>query len=287
MHATRNGDGATFEQQPETATRYAFLGVRSCELHAMGVLDRVLLGGEHPDPRERTRLEDPFIVAVQCGQAGGTCFCVSMGTGPRAEAGFDLSLTEVLDDDGHRFVVQPGTARGAAIVARLPTRGAAPDDLAGAAGATERAIAQQGRTLDTTDIRDLLQRNLEHPRWDEVADRCLSCGNCTMVCPTCFCTSVEDTTDLAGESGRARAALGLVLHRRLLPHPRRLDPAHHPRALPPVDDAQALDLVRPVRLLGLRRLRALHHLVPGGHRHHRGSRGDSRDGRRPCRRLTS
>ena len=56
-----------------------------------------------------------------------------------------------------------------------------------------------GRELDTTDIRELLYRNYEHPRWDEVAERCLACGNCTMVCPTCFCTTVEDVTDLAGE----------------------------------------------------------------------------------------
>jgi Fe-S-cluster-containing hydrogenase component 2 len=59
-------------------------------------------------------------------------------------------------------------------------------------------IGQVTKHLDTVDIKDLLYRNLEHPRWDEVAARCLSCANCTMVCPTCFCTTVEDTSDLAG-----------------------------------------------------------------------------------------
>ena len=63
------------------------------------------------------------------------------------------------------------------------------------AGAAER----MGRSLDPTDLRGLLARNLEHPRWDDVATRCLSCTNCTLVCPTCFCSSVEDVTDLAGE----------------------------------------------------------------------------------------
>jgi sulfhydrogenase subunit beta (sulfur reductase) len=56
-----------------------------------------------------------------------------------------------------------------------------------------------GRTLDTADIKALLYRNYEHPRWDNAAARCLTCGNCTMVCPTCFCTTVEDVTDLKGE----------------------------------------------------------------------------------------
>jgi ferredoxin len=53
--------------------------------------------------------------------------------------------------------------------------------------------------MESRDVKDLLYRNLEHPRWDEVATRCLSCANCTMVCPTCFCTTVEDVTDLSGE----------------------------------------------------------------------------------------
>ena len=66
--------------------------------------------------------------------------------------------------------------------------------------ATARKVAEQmGRELETDGLRELLERNREHPRWDEVSERCLTCGNCTMVCPTCFCTSVEDVTDLTGE----------------------------------------------------------------------------------------
>jgi ferredoxin len=138
-------------------------------------------------------------VAVNCSKAGGTCFCVSMNTGPRATSGFDLALTELLDDGGHRFLVEVGSERGAALLEELPSRPAADGDEQAADEVIERTASQMGRSLDTTDIRDLLYRNREHPRWDEVADRCLTCGNCTMVCPTCFCSSVEDVTDLAGE----------------------------------------------------------------------------------------
>jgi sulfhydrogenase subunit beta (sulfur reductase) len=168
--------------------RYAFIGVRSCELHAMAILDRV-----RPGPR-------PFVVAVQCGQAGGTCFCVSMGTGPTADSGYDLALTEVLEDGRHYFVADAGTPEGQAVLDELPTEAAREDDERAAARAHARAAAQMGREMDTTGIRELLFANLEHPRWDEVAERCLTCGNCTMVCPTCFCTTVEDVTDLAGET---------------------------------------------------------------------------------------
>ncbi|MGZ4184714.1 MAG: 4Fe-4S dicluster domain-containing protein [Solirubrobacteraceae bacterium] len=178
--------------------QYAFFGARSCELHAMGILDRVLVGGAHPDPADQARAADPFIVAVQCGEAGGTCFCVSMGTGPVAERGFDLALTELIADDGHRFVVEVGTDRGADVLAEVPVRAGDDRDRAGAAAVHERTASQMGRELDVTDIKGLLYRNYEHPRWDDVAERCLTCGNCTMVCPTCFCTTVEDVTDLEG-----------------------------------------------------------------------------------------
>jgi sulfhydrogenase subunit beta (sulfur reductase) len=180
----------THFEAPSEGPRYAFLGVRSCELHAMGILDRVLAN----DTPSRT-----FIVAVSCGEPGGTCFCVSMGTGPKARQGYDLALTEVLYGDGHRFVVETGSAAGAEVLAELDAAPAGAGDVEAADRATERATAQMGRTMEATDLRGLLYRNLEHPRWDDVAERCLTCGNCTMVCPTCFCTTVEDTTDLSGE----------------------------------------------------------------------------------------
>jgi sulfhydrogenase subunit beta (sulfur reductase) len=186
-------------EPPRTAPRYAFFGARSCELHAMGILDRVLLRGSHPDPADRARAEELFVVAVQCGQAGGTCFCVSMNTGPVAERGFDLALTEVIDEDRHYFTVEVGSDRGAAVLEEVPHQPAAGHERVAAGAVHARTASQMGRELDTTGIKELLYRNYDHPRWDEVAERCLTCGNCTMVCPTCFCTTVEDVTDLAGE----------------------------------------------------------------------------------------
>jgi sulfhydrogenase subunit beta (sulfur reductase) len=197
----RAADGglAELEAAQPAAPRYAFLGARSCELHGMAILERVLGAGAGGSDPGRARPQDVFVVAVQCGQAGGTCFCASMGTGPTAERGFDLALTEVVGDERHYFLAEVGTARGAEVLAEVEHAPAAPAERDAAAAAHARAAAQQGRRLDTDGIRELLYRNYEHPRWDEVAERCLACGNCTMVCPTCFCTTVEDVTDLAGE----------------------------------------------------------------------------------------
>jgi sulfhydrogenase subunit beta (sulfur reductase) len=198
--AQRAGSGFRVEAPAEEAPRYAFLGVRACELHAIAIQDRVLLGDRYPDPAYRVRREGAFIVALNCSLAGGTCFCVSMRTGPRAESGFDLALTEIIDGQNHSFVVEIGSERGAKLLARVPCREASNEELAAAEAALARTAASMGRELQAEGLRDLLLRNLEHPRWDELATRCLSCANCTMVCPTCFCSSVEDLTDLSGDS---------------------------------------------------------------------------------------
>src|SRR5208283_3008372 len=131
--------------------------------------------------------------AVNCGQAGGTCFCVSMQTGPKADSGFDLALTELIDDSRHEFLVEAGSESGADLLYALPQRPATDADISAAAAAVARAESQMGSTLDTDGLKELLQDNLNHPRWDQVAERCLSC-------PTCFCATVEDHTDLTGTS---------------------------------------------------------------------------------------
>jgi formate hydrogenlyase subunit 6/NADH:ubiquinone oxidoreductase subunit I len=201
--AERAPEGFTVTQTAEPVERYAFLAVRSCELHAIAIQDRVLLNGPYVDPHYCARREGAFIVAVNCGQAGGTCFCASMNTGPKAREGFDLALTELLGEV-HEFLVEVGSDRGAALLATVANRPAEQRQIAQAENAIARAQGNMGRHMRSDDVRELLQANLEHPRWDNVAQRCLTCGNCTMVCPTCFCTSVWDENDLSGNSAERK-----------------------------------------------------------------------------------
>jgi sulfhydrogenase subunit beta (sulfur reductase) len=179
--------------------------VRPCDIQAIAVQDRVFLGGSYVDPHYRARREGAFILAVNCGQAAATCFCVSMSTGPKAERGFDLALTELDPDGDHRFLIEVGSERGGALLAEVSHRVASEQDRATARAVSERTAASMGREMPDVDMQDLLMRNLEHPRWNDVAGRCLTCGNCTMVCPTCFCTNTEEDLDLTGETaGRTR-----------------------------------------------------------------------------------
>jgi ferredoxin len=198
-------DGPRVIAEPPGAGRFAFIGVRSCELHAIAIQDRAFLDGAYRDTRYAARRADAFLVAVNCGTAGGTCFCASMGTGPEAASGFDLVLTELLDGPGPRYLAAAGSEAGAAVLAASPCEPATDEDRDQARAVSARTREQMGREMRADDLPELLPRNLTHPRWDDVAARCLTCGNCTMVCPTCFCTSVEDSADLMGtETTRSR-----------------------------------------------------------------------------------
>jgi sulfhydrogenase subunit beta (sulfur reductase) len=183
----------------ETPPRYAFIGVHPCDLQAIAVQDRVFLEGGFADPGYRARREAAFILAVNCTQACGTGFCASMGTGPQAASGFDLALTEVLEKGRHFFLVAVGSERGAEILGAVPGREPTPGELARGESLVAGAAAGQGRVMETAGLKELLYANYEHPRWDEVTGRCLTCGNCASVCPTCFCNTLEDVTSLSGE----------------------------------------------------------------------------------------
>lgn len=204
LRARKIKGGFEFEHEAEALPNYAFIGVRACELQAIRVQDQVFLGGAYQDPHYKARRERVFIVAVNCTQAGNTCFCASVQSGPKAQAGFDLALTEVLEGDRHYFVGEVGSERGAEVLGEIPHRAALPSEVAQAEAKVTQAALQMGRSLATEGLKEMLYQNLEHPRWEQVAARCLSCGNCTQVCPTCFCTSVEDHTDLSGVAERTR-----------------------------------------------------------------------------------
>ncbi len=209
-HSSGEGEGLEIVPVVDEAPPVAVIGARPCELAALSILDRVLGSSAHPDPVYRARREAAFVAVVECSTPASTCFCTSMGTGPAVgderagDEGVDLVLTELAGDEGHHVLARSASPLGREVLAELggaPAPGwawTARDDLLAAA---EGAI---GRALDTDGLASLLARNLGHPRWDEVAERCLSCGNCTLACPTCFCSAVEDVSDLGGTVERHR-----------------------------------------------------------------------------------
>jgi ferredoxin len=195
-------DNGSFHINPEEydVSPLAFIGVRACELNAIAIQDRVFLEGEYRDPIYAAQREQLFILAVNCSQAANTCFCASMRAGPRVTGQFDLALTEVKDEEHHYFTVEVGSALGEDVLSVVPHRPATAEERAVATEVIARTTASMKRSIDTRGIKQRLYASYEHPHWDDVAARCLACGNCTQVCPTCFCTNVEDITNLTGST---------------------------------------------------------------------------------------
>lgn len=214
--ATRTDDGFEVEEDRAPSPRYAFLGIRACELAAVAIQDRVFLGGAATDPTYASARAEAFFVGVTCGTPARTCFCASMGTGPRVERGHDLGLTELISEDDHELLVEVGSEAGALVLAevldRTPGRPATDEDLMSGDAVVEITRSRMVRSLDPAAARDVLAANPDHPRWDDVAERCLSCANCTLVCPTCFCSAVEDVTTLDGSRAERVRRWGFLLH---------------------------------------------------------------------------
>lgn len=204
MRIRRENGRIAITPEPLQTEKYAFLGVRSCDVAGIRIMDRVMLEGPYADERYRARRQNSLIIAVNCSEARGCCFCVSMDTGPKAASGFDLAMTEVLDSDHHYFVLEAGSDQGRKVLEELPTRPADEGEREAADAEVARAAQQMGRALNTHGLAEKLAQQHEHPRWSQVAKRCLSCGNCTMVCPTCFCMTIEDHSDLTNENAERR-----------------------------------------------------------------------------------
>ncbi|MCB1319498.1 MAG: 4Fe-4S dicluster domain-containing protein [Leptospiraceae bacterium] len=201
FQARRTPDGMDFHAPADPPPRYAFLGLRACELAAVAIQDTVFLKQEYQDSIYAARREAALLIAAECSiRAADTCFCTSMQTGPQVRENFDLCLTEVLDDAQHYFLLRSGSSAGEQIMRELDAASAAEAEQEVARERVNAVAAGIQKTMDTDGIQELMYRHYESSQWDEVATRCLSCTNCTMVCPTCFCTTVEDITDLNGES---------------------------------------------------------------------------------------
>ncbi|NKB81350.1 MAG: sulfite reductase subunit A [Nitrospirales bacterium] len=184
----------SFSVQPvlPQSTPTAMLGVRACDLAALTIQDRIFLHDQFSDPYYKTRRESLFLIAVNCTRALETCFCASMDTGPKAKSGFDLVLTE----DDEDFILEAGSPAGDEIFQKLPLAPVSDARLKQDNNRIEACAASQTRKIDASRLPEILYEAYDHSRWDEVANRCLACTNCTMVCPTCFCHAVEEQPEL-------------------------------------------------------------------------------------------
>jgi len=200
--AMKKNKGFKIDNNRGKASRLAFLGVLPCDLSAINILDKILIEGPYTDSLYRNIRKKNLIIASNCTSSGSNCFCVSMNTGPRALSSFDLAFTEIIIDKKHMYVFESGSEPGSKLLNEIPHRKAAKVEIDCAESAIKNTASGMVKKLDMKNIQNLLDRCFDHPNWQKIASRCLTCGNCTMICPTCFCSTVEDITDLPGDTAR-------------------------------------------------------------------------------------
>ncbi|MGD2124030.1 MAG: 4Fe-4S dicluster domain-containing protein, partial [Gemmatimonadota bacterium] len=201
IHLKRHGNSLEWQRPLVDDPPMAFIGVLPCDLAAIKILDKVWMGAPFQETRYVARRRRVFIMALNCLEPGELCFCDSMGTGPKAGEGFDLCLTEREGD----FLVEIGTPLGERILESLSVSHASTEDRQSLQMALDRARTLMGRRVEAEGLPGILFGNIDHPRWEELANRCLTCGNCTHVCPTCFCFNVRETGTLVdGHEDRER-----------------------------------------------------------------------------------
>jgi sulfhydrogenase subunit beta (sulfur reductase) len=185
-------------QEVQPQEKLAFIGVRACEMQGILVLDKVFSNTVASSSQYQRRRENLFIVAVNCTTAAGTCFCVSMNAGPTVDTGYDLSLTEVIDPPTHFFVVASGSCRGEVLLSSLDLRDATPEECLSAKIHVDRTVDMMVRHVDNANVPAMLMDSWDAHRWDKVAERCINCANCTLACPTCFCSDVQEEVSMDG-----------------------------------------------------------------------------------------
>ena len=197
---TKRVDGKiSIIKENEKVEKLAFFGIKPCEIQAILIQDKIFIEGEYIDNYYKEQRDKLFIVTTNCTEAGSSCFCTSTNSGPEAKSGFDIAITELIDNGNHNFMIEAGSKSGLKILKELPVSSPTEDEIQTAAQKLESSANNMGKTLVTDNLKELLLDNLTHPHWEDIAKRCLSCGNCTMVCPTCFCSNIEDVTSLSGE----------------------------------------------------------------------------------------
>lgn len=185
-------DGNLEFSYQEQRKKIAFFDIRRCDLKALSILDKVYLNENYPDSYYKSLREDIFIVGVDCAEAGDVCFCNSMDIDFDSFYSADMFITEI--DDG--FLVDTVSKKAEHLVEGLGLSTPTKEDLAKRQEIKRRFKESFKKKLDTANLKEILYQKIEHPYWEEIGKRCLSCANCTQVCPTCFCFDIKEINSL-------------------------------------------------------------------------------------------
>ncbi|MDM7993067.1 MAG: 4Fe-4S dicluster domain-containing protein [Candidatus Fermentibacter sp.] len=174
-------DGSTVDRVPAPEPMILF-GARPCDSRAIAFLDRVYAGGDRIDPYYAARREALTIVSIGCREPRATCFCTSTGGGPLSREGSDI----LLEPSGEGWIVRVITDKGASLAGRAGLE--SPDERVPDPAVSPMA----GEPRDLAVLRERLEKAFDDPRWEALTAKCLGCGACTFICPSCHCFDIVD-----------------------------------------------------------------------------------------------
>lgn len=176
------------ENLPEEKEKKLLFGVRSCDLKSLDCLDQVFLTKGFVDNFYKGKRDHIATIALNCTEPGPACFCASMGVDPQKAEGADVQAYDLGDSIGFEAVSEEGHKIVELIKSQLTEQQAVPPP-----------VGAFYLNPEVTGLPEKLKGMFDAPLWQEIARKCLNCGACTYVCPTCHCFDISQ--DVRGEEG--------------------------------------------------------------------------------------
>ena len=192
----KSKDGHHIEPPAPDEHKQLIFGIRPCDAKALAILD-MTFEDTYEDPYYLSKRRNTVLVGLGCTKPYDSCFCTSLGSSPTDQTNVDLMLTDI----GNEFVIEEVSDKGKELIALTTGLEEATEaDEARAKEAKEAAYSKVTRKLDTKDIdKQLLASFDDQDYWEKIAAKCISCGVCTFLCPTCYCFDIND--ELVKEQG--------------------------------------------------------------------------------------
>ncbi len=181
--------GEEYDKKPRV-----LFAVRPCDARSFVILDKLFVNEDFVDPYYQAKRDSSLVFALGCNSPCTTCFCTSLDCGPFNQDGADVLMADL----GEKLLLEPITDKGRDAIAGLPD--ASKSDVKKKESLASEAVEKITSRIETEGLSEKLNDIFEHPVWKEIAERCIACGTCTYLCPTCHCFDIQD--EVLREGGR-------------------------------------------------------------------------------------